>query len=96
VNLRVRLLVAGDDAPLPRLQPERGRPLLGRRAVWFDRPRRTAVYERARLAPGSTIRGPAIVVQMDATTAVPPGWRGAVDGLGNLLLSPPRGSSRRR
>jgi N-methylhydantoinase A len=52
----------------------------GRRAV------RAMLYERGRLPPGARIAGPAIVEQFDATTAVPPGWRGAVDGLGNLVL----------
>ncbi len=27
-----------------------------------------------------------IVVQMDATTAIPPGWTGKVDDWGNLIL----------
>ena len=30
----------------------------------------------------------ALVLQLDATTAVPPGWRGAVDAVGNLVLRP--------
>ncbi|MEX2159593.1 MAG: hydantoinase/oxoprolinase family protein [Dehalococcoidia bacterium] len=58
-----------------------------RRAVWFDgRMRDTKVYERDRLRPGSRLRGPALVLQLDATTAVPPGWRGTVDKVGTLLL----------
>ena len=32
------------------------------------------------------VRGPALVLQFDATTAVPPGWRGVVDRSGTLLL----------
>ncbi len=38
-----------------------------------------------RFFPAKTT-GPAVIVQMDATTAVPPGWRGAVDPFGNLVL----------
>lgn len=46
-----------------------------------------ALYERERLAPGHSLVGPAIVFQLDATTAIPPGWVAAVDGWGNLLAS---------
>jgi N-methylhydantoinase A len=60
----------------------------GMRPVYFDARRavRAVLYERGRLPPGARLQGPAIVEQFDATTAVPPGWSGAVDGLGNLVL----------
>ena len=45
----------------------------------------TPIYRRESLAPGSRVAGPAIVVQMDATTVLPPGWGATVDGWGNLL-----------
>jgi len=35
------------------------------------------VYERDMLDVGSAIGGPAVVEQFDATTVIPPGWRGA-------------------
>jgi N-methylhydantoinase A len=86
VNLRVRLTVGAGDLRMPALDPAGGDPLLGRREVWFDEPTQAAVYDRTRLSPGDTLAGPAIVVQMDATTAVPPDWTGAVDAFGNLIL----------
>jgi N-methylhydantoinase A len=46
-----------------------------------------ALYERDRLDIGATVAGPAIVEQFDATTVIPPGWRGEVDGHGNLILA---------
>jgi N-methylhydantoinase A len=46
-----------------------------------------ALYERDRLDVGATVAGPAIVEQFDATTVVPPGWSGTVDGYRNLLLT---------
>ena len=60
----------------------------GTRDIWFDwrEPREATVYERDRLDIGAEIRGPAIVEQFDATTIVPPGWRGSVDAYGNLIL----------
>jgi N-methylhydantoinase A/oxoprolinase/acetone carboxylase beta subunit len=45
------------------------------------------VYERADLAPGTAIAGPAIVEQMDTTTVVPPDFRARSDEWGNLILS---------
>jgi N-methylhydantoinase A len=45
-----------------------------------------ALYERDRLDIGMTIAGPAIVEQFDATTVIPAGWHGRVDGYRNLIL----------
>lgn len=46
------------------------------------------LYERARLAPGHLVPGPAIVMEMDSTTVVFPGHEAAVDPVGNLLIRP--------
>ena len=48
---------------------------------------RTAIYERDRLDVGTTLEGPSIVEQFDATTVIPPGWCAVVDGYRNLILS---------
>ena len=59
----------------------------GKRSVSFNGSVTDAVlYERDRLDIGATIAGPALVEQFDATTVVPPGWRGRVDGFRNLVL----------
>ena len=60
----------------------------GRRTVWFDAARgtETTIYERDRLAVGAAVKGPAIVEQFDATTVIPDGWTGTVDGFRNLIL----------
>ncbi|OYX35307.1 MAG: 5-oxoprolinase [Caulobacterales bacterium 32-69-10] len=44
------------------------------------------VYDRAALAVGAEIAGPAIVVETTATTVIEPGWRGRVDARGALVL----------
>jgi N-methylhydantoinase A len=44
------------------------------------------LYERDRLAIGAAVNGPAIIEQFDATTVIPPPWRGRVDGYRNLIL----------
>ncbi len=49
--------------------------------------RRTPVYRRADLGVGEPVEGPAIVVQTDATTVVPPGATCATDAAGNLIVS---------
>lgn len=44
------------------------------------------VLDRAAMVAGFSFRGPAIVEQSDTTTLVEPGWHGAVDAAGNLIL----------
>ena len=46
----------------------------------------TPIYERGRLSPGNVVEGPAVVVQDDTTTVIEPGYRGAVDRFGNILI----------
>jgi N-methylhydantoinase A len=50
-------------------------------------PQPTALYERAALSVGQQIAGPAIIVQLDTTTIVPPGWQAHVEPSGHLLLT---------
>jgi len=49
---------------------------------------RTPVYDRETLAPGHKLTGPAIIVQMDSTTVIPPAWHATVDQANNLILEP--------
>ena len=44
------------------------------------------LYQRGSLNDGAEIVGPALVIQMDTTIVVPPGWVGSVDRFGNLVL----------
>jgi len=46
----------------------------------------TAFLLRERLPVGEAVEGPAIVLQMDSTTVVPPGHAVAADTAGNLLI----------
>jgi len=87
----VRVVAAGRAAGLkeaPRAI-EAGPSLKGHRpcffaGAWHDTP----LHDRTRLAPGATLRGPAIIDQYDTTTVVLPGHRLEVDGFGNLLIWP--------
>jgi len=90
VNVRVKAVGQVERPTLPHL-PEEGedpRPAqVDEREVAFPGgvlP--TPFYLREHLRPGNRFRGPAVVLQMDATTVVPPGWHARVDGMGNLVL----------
>jgi N-methylhydantoinase A len=57
------------------------------RMVWFDggfQP--TPVMDRARLAAGQAVNGPAILDESGSTTLVPPGWGLRVLDYGDLLM----------
>ena len=58
------------------------------RLVWFGggRPVRTPVHERAALAAGRRLAGPAIIEQLDSTTVLYPGDRLRVDDALNLCI----------
>lgn len=45
------------------------------------------VHDRARLASGATVVGPALIVDPVSTTMVEPGWRAAIDSEGCILLT---------
>ncbi len=92
VNLRLKLVLAVDK---PKLVPE---PIgsadpsaagIGRSEVVYpEGSRTTPLYLREKLHSGNRISGPALVLQMDTTSVVPPGWGGTVDPFGNLVLEP--------
>ena len=46
----------------------------------------TAIYSRSALAAGDAIAGPAVILQDDCTTFVPPDWRAEVDLTGMLTI----------
>jgi N-methylhydantoinase A len=55
--------------------------------VYFDGEwMETPIFDRAKLSPGNTVAGPAVVVQDDTTTVIEPGYAGAVDRFGNILI----------
>ncbi|RWX81242.1 hydantoinase/oxoprolinase family protein [Neorhizobium lilium] len=63
--------------------------VIGSRYVWLPEAGSFVacpLYDRAKLAPGHVVPGPAIVEQMDSTTLVLPGQSATVDAVLNLLL----------
>ncbi|MGD9802634.1 MAG: hydantoinase/oxoprolinase family protein [Hyphomicrobiaceae bacterium] len=91
VNLRVvhrayrpRVSVGADPAAVA------GRSLKGRRPVLFPSETRrldVAIHDRACIAAGERLVGPAIIEQDDSTTLLPPGWSAEVTGGAALLLT---------
>jgi N-methylhydantoinase A len=92
VNLRLKMDVAMEKPQVERQsagRPDPSAALIGEAEVVFQQgPLMSPLYQRDDLVCGNRISGPALVIQMDATTVVPPGWGGAVDPFGNLLLEP--------
>ena len=63
------------------------------RPVWFTGQRAldTPVYDRAELASGAELSGPAVIDQFDSTLLLFPGDRARVDDALNILI--PRGET---
>jgi 5-oxoprolinase (ATP-hydrolysing) len=47
----------------------------------------TPVHDRAGLAMGAVVEGPALIVDPVATTVIEPGWRATIDREGSILLT---------
>ncbi len=63
----------------------------GVRSVYFRQPEDWVdipIFDREALGLEQRVVGPAIVEEWTSTIIVPPGWVAAVDGFGDLLLSP--------
>jgi N-methylhydantoinase A len=77
-----------------KLQKKTAKPT-GRRKVWFDEKKGatdTPVYWRDDLHAGATIKGPAVVSQLDSTTVIPPGEVAKVDQYLNIIIKVSGGS----
>ena len=62
--------------------------IVARQMIHFeDGPRECPVYERMRLGRGARIEGPAVIVQLDATTLVLPQQTAEADRFGNLVVT---------
>ena len=75
--------------PAPELEPEASAaagPAPERREIVFAGEGVDSLVFRGEPAPGAPIEGPALWALPEATLLVPPGWRGEVDRLGNVLL----------
>ena len=55
----------------------------------------TRFYDREKLLRGDRIDGPAVIEQYDSTTIIPPGLRGEIDRVGNIIVDCARGQTAR-
>ena len=91
VNLRLRMITAGDPYSPARREPVPGdgnAACYGVREVYFDGkfiPSR--LYRRERLTPGDRIQGPAMITEYTSATVLPPDCCAQVDGFGNLVIT---------
>jgi N-methylhydantoinase A len=90
VNLRLQAIGQVDKPvlkPEPCVTSDGREASLGRWRVICDEGERSVhLYDRGLLGPGARFTGPALVVQMDSTVFLAPGWEAAVDGYRNLVI----------
>lgn len=88
VALRIKALVQPPAPELPRMpraDENAQHALIGERMMVFASGQLPVrVYDRERLLYGNRVVGPALLVQMDSTILLPPGWVCLVDAWGNL------------
>ena len=85
VNVRATATIA--EQPLDLAYEPASDPETGQREARFDGEfHATPVYERAGMAAGGDLSGPAIVEGRESTIVVPPGWTGRVAHDGTLVL----------
>jgi N-methylhydantoinase A len=87
VNLRLTATVPVEKPELEEPEGEEdgaeGDP---RRANFDGEWQEVPVLDREKMGESSEVAGPAIVEFKESTCVVRPSWRGAVDGVGNLVL----------
>jgi N-methylhydantoinase A len=90
VNIRLRMISAGERSMPVQRAPISGdgvRACYAEHDVFFDGVFvRSRFYRRDALVPGDAVRGPAMITEYTSATALPPGCRAEVDGLGNLVI----------
>ncbi len=94
-NVRVRGIGLMPELRTPEIEPGSESPLAALRhegGAWFQVDGSlervpTRYYERAALEAGNRLEGPAIVMQYDSTTVIPPGVTAQVDRFGNIVVA---------
>ena len=88
VNIRLRAVARLPQSRSAAKAPAELRPPTATGEVWFhdSGPVATPMYERSGLPAGTSLSGPAIITQLDATTVVPPGATIRVDPALNMIM----------
>lgn len=92
VTLRLRAKVKTAKLRVAQAQksahrPSRGLPVERANVIFHGKTVATPVYERGDLIPGQSLRGPAVITEYSATTAIPPGKKFRMDRDENLLIA---------
>jgi N-methylhydantoinase A len=88
VNVRLVATVAGQRPEVIEPEPPKADPRTGYRDILLDGTWvRADVVDRGLMGRGSVARAPAVVEFVEATCVVRPGWTGAIDSAGTLILS---------
>jgi N-methylhydantoinase A len=91
VTLRVQAVARTPKPRQARAKVQRGdgqAAYLGPQRIFENgRWRAGRLYDRMRLRPGDGLAGPAVIVELSATTYVASGWMAVVDGFSNLVLT---------
>jgi len=91
VNLRLRMIAAGEPYSPTRREPVPGDGSTARyavRQVYFNgKVVATPLYQRDGLIPGDRIQGPAMITEYTSATVLPPDCQSRVDSFGNLVIS---------
>ncbi len=92
VNIRVVALGKAANVGAEEIARGDGNPAAAKmrnHELWMDgKAQAGAIYDRAKLRSGDTIKGPAIVIEMDSTTLIHAGHVATVDTYGNILIRP--------
>ena len=92
VTLRVQAVARTpkpQQRPMPLRRGDGGQARIAAHPMFEDgRWKRGALYDRVLLRAGDRMAGPAVVVELSATTYLPTGWAATVDGFSNLVLNP--------
>jgi N-methylhydantoinase A len=91
VNLRLRVRIPSEPyapASEPLIPGDGKQALRDHQQTYFDAHwHTTPIYDREKLHPGDTLKGPALIAEYTSATVLPPGAQLTVDALHNLLIT---------
>ncbi len=90
VNLRLKAVAVTPKIPIerrPRARALDPKALIKTQKIQAGRSSRPgSVYDRSRLRPGNAVAGPALIIDPESTTYLPPGFRAEVDAYLDIVI----------
>ena len=87
--LSLEVIAPGDpleDPSVSNITADLPEPLTSVKMFSGDHHHETPVYDREKMVPGSSLNGPAILIEANATTVVEPGWCATVTNKNHLIM----------